>query len=359
MSIFFSVFILSALISYSTIPFIIKFCKAKKIFDRIDLRKRDYSPSIRFGGLSIFLGFFVSCFPIMWILNSKLDFDSFIPLNILLITSFLTYLIGFLDDLSQKSPFLRLIGQILVASFLWVNFFKIQIIELPFSFLGSNEIFIPIFLSYLITIFWLVGLTNAVNWLDGLDGLAGSFSLISLFTISLIFISNGNQSFSIFSLSLTGAIVGFLQHNLYPSKIIMGDGGSNLMGFSLGFLSIFAFMPYEFNNNDLIRINILAFILLLYPILDMLIVMLKRFFSKKSFFLPDRSHSHFVLIDKGLNTPQTVLLITLFTEFCAIFSLLLMDFVFIKNIIFGFFIYDCLLITKSRKFLFNNNTENK
>ena len=346
----FIICILSALISYGTIPFIIKYFEGKNLFDRIDSRKTISFPSIRFGGLSIYFASLVS-FIIISLLNHEIYTDSFKPIYIFLIASFLTFLIGFFDDISQKSPYLRLIGQIIVASFLWDQFFKIQIIKIPITIIGYNEIYIPIILSYLITIFWLVGLTNAVNWLDGLDGLAGSFSLITLFTISLIFISNDNQIFSMFSMSLAGAVLGFLQYNIYPSKIIMGDGGANLLGFSLGCLSILALMPNEFSKNNLIQINILPFFLLLYPILDMLIVMIKRLLSQKSVFLPDRSHIHFVLIDKGLTPPQTVLLVILASEFCAIFSLLSIDFVYINNIIFGFLIYDCFLIIKTRKYL--------
>ena len=99
----------------------------------------------------------------------------------------------------------------------------------------------PNLLSYIITIFWIVGVTNAINWFDGLDGLtAGSIFLYS-FALTGFCIFNQESYLAIFSSIMSGICLAFLKNNKFPASIIMGDSGSNLLGFLISILSIFTF----------------------------------------------------------------------------------------------------------------------
>ena len=135
-------------------------------------------------------------------------------------------MIGLIDDLYSLSPFLRLLLQFLVATILWKFGLRIENFLFFSSILDNSIINLENTFSLLFTIFWIVGVTNAINWIDGLDGLAAGFSLIA--SIGFIYVCFSNQNFLIgyFSICLAGSSLGFLFRNFYPASIIMGDSGS-------------------------------------------------------------------------------------------------------------------------------------
>jgi UDP-N-acetylmuramyl pentapeptide phosphotransferase/UDP-N-acetylglucosamine-1-phosphate transferase len=177
---------------------------------------------------------------------------------------------------------------------------------------------LPWILSYFITIFWLVGIQNAINWIDGLDGLASSISAIS--TLGIIFLSLmfGNIDSTFFACAILGANLGFLKYNFRPASIYMGDGGSYLIGFTLASLSITANI-----NSSQVLVPHLSIIILLLPITDMSTVIFKRILSGKSPFFPDKNHIHHRLLAYGLNESRVfylLCLINLSLLFLALFT---------------------------------------
>ena len=102
------------------------------------------------------------------------------------------------------------------------------------------NIIFPNYLSLIFTLIWLVGVTNAINWIDGLDGLATGCSGIISLTFGIIAIQNNNYEYALISFALSGSSFGFLNSNFKPAKILMGDGGTYFLGFTLAFLSLIA-----------------------------------------------------------------------------------------------------------------------
>ena len=154
-------------------------------------------------------------------------------------------------------------------------------------------------MSYLFTVFWIVGITNAINWLDGLDGLTSGIILIySSFLTGYSFLSQ-DFNLAITSAIISGSCLGFLNHNKFPASIIMGDSGSNFLGFIISVLSIFSFKTIDSGINFYY-----AFIFMSIPLLDMLFVISKRILNKKSPFYPDRNHLHHRLLRNGFNEKQ-------------------------------------------------------
>ena len=295
-------------------PRLIIFGKKFNLIDKSDKRKRNRANMVRIGGIAIFLGFFISQFITFCFYFS---FDSFGIENILLNkNSFLAlfgmllfFLIGLLEDFLTLSPFLRLALQSLIMSIIWYQGFGIKILDVDFLNYDSSELFLSSALSYLFTFFWLVGVTNAINWLDGLDGLLAGIALINFSGMALISFSQGEYSIFYLSLSLIGCCAGFLKYNFYPSKIFMGDSGSYFLGFSLAALSLLTFTRLP-NENIFGAISLhKSFILLLVPILDMFYVICLRLFRGKSPFYPDRSHLQFRILNKGLSVVSTVSII--------------------------------------------------
>ena len=211
------------------------------------------------------------------------------------------FLLGITDDLLQLSPYLRLVFQILIASYAISSGIVIENID--FSYFGIKNFIVnlPEILSYLISIFWLVGITNAINWIDGVDGLASSITAISTLGFVLVSIKFGNFDSAFLGCALLGANLGFLRFNIRPASIYMGDGGSYFIGFTLASLSITSTL-----NSYQVLVPHLAILILLIPISDMGIVILKRIFSGKSPFLPDKNHIHHRLMATGLSESKVV-----------------------------------------------------
>ncbi|MCQ9203171.1 MAG: undecaprenyl/decaprenyl-phosphate alpha-N-acetylglucosaminyl 1-phosphate transferase [Prochlorococcus marinus CUG1436] len=224
------------------------------------------------------------------------------PLFIILIGSFFYFLIGLHDDIFKSSPFLRLILQFSVA--LAVSNYGVNFGSINFSipYYGEINIILPAYIDHILTSFWIVGITNAINWIDGMDGLAAGYtSILSLGLCTLMLIQGNFIGILFFSL-LLGSILGFLIRNFKPAYYIMGDCGSNFLGFCLSASSLVFLRDLKFDS-----INFFFLILIFsLPIIDMLIVITRRILRGKSIFRPDRSHFHHKLMDWNFDYKEII-----------------------------------------------------
>ena len=205
--------IISFFVTYFSIPPIIQISKKKGFLDFPDRRKLHKSPTVRLGGLSIFIGFY-SYLLVLLIFGSLYDYQtSNINQPLIFLTGGLMFFIlGFIEDLTRLSPFLRLLFQFIFAFILWIQGLRIEGLNLSlintkfFDYAITSELSIPI------TCLLIVAIINAFNWMDGLDGLAVGIAII-LF-LSLTFLENNN----IFLISsLIGASSAFLVFNTLAS----------------------------------------------------------------------------------------------------------------------------------------------
>ena len=275
----------------------------------------------RSGGAAIFL---TLCFT-YGIGRAFLDLD--INLFSLIACCFVA-LIGFFDDLfnvyyTEKFALQIFAGIILIQSDVYIN-----------SFHGVFGIYdISELTSYMVSLFIFLVITNSLNLIDGIDGLTGLISLkfFILISIVLYFTDSGLYSFSVnkksmlsYSLSLIGALIGFLVYN-YKSekKVFLGDLGSLLIGSIITYF-IFSILHSENQiiTDEWINRALIAVLLLIYPLTDTLRVYILRAKSGNSPFLPDRRHLHHKLIDKGFSHVKASILITVLS-----ISVLLVGFV--------------------------------
>ncbi|HLR43168.1 MAG TPA: MraY family glycosyltransferase, partial [Pseudogracilibacillus sp.] len=156
--------------------------------------------------------------------------------------------------------------------------------------------------SVLITILWVVGITNAINLIDGLDGLATGVSTIGLISILIMAITD-LQIFAVYlCVVLIGANLGFLYHNFYPAKIYMGDTGSNFLGYMIAVISMLGL----FKNVALFSF-IIPIIVIALPILDTLFSIIRRMINKQKIMEADNKHIHYQLLRAGFTHRQSVL----------------------------------------------------
>ncbi len=298
------------LIGFLITPIIILILKKMELMDRPGGRKihSGFIPSM--GGISFVAATFVAVL-------SWLDGQFITEIRFLLAAFGLMFFVGLRDDMVNMSAFQKLAGQF-IAAYLVVVMADIRFTSL-YGFMGIYDL--PMWISYFLSFFTILVLTNSFNLIDGIDGLAGSISLITFLFLGWWFYDVGLTSYATFSLILVGAVLSFLVYNWHPAKIFMGDTGSLSLGFALAVLTVLfidkngtmaSFEGWKFNAPIASGIA-----LLIIPIYDTSRIFIKRTLNGKSPMEPDKSHVHHFLLRMGLRHDQVTLTLT-FVKCCFI-----------------------------------------
>ena len=282
-----------------------------------DGRRVHESPLPRLGGVAIFLAFSVSLS--VW-LGISLVFprllDGLAPTTLLRIyvPACLIFCLGLYDDLRGAGPYLKFAVQAIAAVMLFAG--GMRILDLPVIF-GSYSL--PWFVGLPLTVLWVVAVTNAFNLIDGLDGLAAGSALFSTLVFFVITLVNHSWLFSLMSVTLAGAILGFLRFNFNPATIFLGDSGSLFIGFMLSALALAA--SQKAPTFVAVAIPVVSFGL---PILETLLSILRRLMSGRPIFTADREHIHHKLLQMGFSHRQVVIVLYAVSAVFAMLSLFLL-----------------------------------
>jgi len=205
--------------------------------------------------------------------------------------------VGFIDDIRTISSRFKLFALLFAATLMCGSGASLVAVNL-----GGQNVVEFRYLAFLVIIVWLSGISVAVNFIDGLDGLAAGLVAFAAAVLSFFLLVGGHYPLAGFSLSLAGALAGFLVFNRHPAKIFMGDCGSMLIGFSIASLMIMA--------NPLVgsmRAICLPSLALCIPIVDGTLTFFRRhYLQRRSIFAAERGHIHHRLMDRGLRHHQTV-----------------------------------------------------
>jgi UDP-GlcNAc:undecaprenyl-phosphate/decaprenyl-phosphate GlcNAc-1-phosphate transferase len=299
-------FILSA----ACMPAVIALSRKRSWYDLPNERKIHTDPIPRIGGIGMFVGFLVAgvCVPLAVTLlrpGSSLSAGwRFLPL---FLGFALIHVTGLIDDFHNLHALVKLALQIVAAAFVTAGGFAITRVGLP----GAG--FIPLgWLSYPVTVFWLVAISNALNLVDGVDGLAGGVTMISAVVLGAIGLLRGSPVTACIALALAGAAGGFLVFNLPPARIFMGDSGSLLVGLILGALPL-TVAPGQTSIVDCVA----PATVLVLPILDTISAIMRRLRERRPIHSPDRDHIHHKLLDAGLRGGG---LLAVLYAVCAVFG---------------------------------------
>ncbi len=277
--------------------------------------------------MAVIAGFFVSVIYLLFTIyfEGKLEFfgeDQYC----LKLTGFFAGIIVlgivcYIDDVKGIPSYVKLAAQIVAAIIVVACGIKIDNISIPFT---DGNIVISGVLSYILTVCWIIGITNAINLIDGLDGLSSGVTLISCLSLLMVFALNGSPLIAIILITaLAGAIVGFLPFNFSPAKTFIGDTGSNFMGFSLAIISILGVA-----KTYTALVLIAPIIILGMPIFDTLFAIFRRLIKGKSLkavFKPDKGHLHHKLMAKGYTQKQAVLIMYGITAILGMFAVILLE----------------------------------
>ena len=227
----------------------------------------------------------------------------------------------YIDDVKGVPSLVKLAAQIVAAIIVVACGIRIDNISIPFT---EGKIIVGEIFSYILTICWIVGITNAINLIDGLDGLSSGVTLISCLSLLMVFALNGSPLIAIVLITaLAGALVGFLPFNFSPAKTFIGDTGSNFMGFALAIISILGVA-----KTYTALVLIAPIIILGMPIFDTIFAIFRRIIKGKSLkavFQPDKGHLHHKLMAKGYTQKQAVLIMYGITATLGMFAVILLE----------------------------------
>ncbi len=280
----------STMISLAVIPLMVRVAPLLGMMDEPESRKIHATATPRVGGWGIIIG---ALLPVLMIAPFNSMIQSYIFGSIVLL------IFGALDDHKEMGHYLKFVGQI-IAVIPIVTYGNLYISHVPF--IGVE---LPSYIGIPFTTISIIGMINAINHSDGLDGLAGGESLASLAAIALLAFFAGDSSLTItITFGAIGGILGFLRYNTHPAMVFMGDGGSQFLGFTLGFLAVLLTQTIDTDLSPSI-----ALLLLGVPIIDIVTVLWKRVEGGNSPFVASRNHIHHRLLDRGFAHSESVIII--------------------------------------------------
>lgn len=279
-------FICAALLAYSTTPAVrVLAFKIDAVDVPLDNRRVHSKPIPRIGGLAIYLSFLIS---------TVLFCDINSELATILIGGAVLVIVGIIDDIFRLNAWIKLLIQLMVAGFAVFNGNVIEHVNIG-GYIPLGVFSIPL------TILWIVGLTNAINFIDGLDGLACGVSAISAMSLLCVVLLHGDIVSTLICAILLGSCLGFLPFNSNPARIFMGDTGALFLGYTLAVLSIQGVFKLHAVLSFIVPLAIFAL-----PLFDALSAIIRRLIKGKSPFSPDRDHIHHKLIDMGFTQKESV-----------------------------------------------------
>ncbi len=287
-----SPFLISFLVAFLCSPILRKLAIRWNIVDNPSLRKLQKNPVPLFGGVAVYCGVVLgSCI----VAFQRLDVWG------LFLGATLIFIVSLIDDKKELSARIRIFVQLIAACI--VMMFGLRISFLPNNLIGDMG-------EIVITLLWILGITNAFNYLDGLDGLCSGLGIISCFFFFIILFFTGQKDLIFLPLILMGACLGFMPHNFKKEKMFLGDAGSMFIGFFIAGIALIG----NWASDDISKISV-PILILGVPIFDMCFTTLMRYKEKKIKNLVQwleyagRDHFHHYLLDLGLRPHGAVLFI--------------------------------------------------
>ena len=273
-----------------------------RIMDEPNHRSSHVKAVPRAGGVSVVITFYIGIC-ITWLLGEFEGVQASLLIGFLFST-FLIAAISLIDDITDQSALVKLVTQMIAVVI--VLSLGITLDEIAIPVVGYVDLGV---VGYVISFFWILGLTNSFNFMDGLDGLAGGVTAIAGLFFLIITFTEGSSFVYIISYSLLAGALGFLFLNFPPAKIILGDVGAAFLGFVFAVLAIIA-TRYDESRTSFLVIPLLTFNL----IYDTSYTFLRRLAQGKNVLEAHREHLYQLMNRSGFSHMEVVL-----TQYCMVF----------------------------------------
>lgn len=282
-----------------------------------DNRRMHKKAMPRFGGMAMFCG----------TETALAVFSSSDPkVSVIMLGGALIYAVGVIDDIKGIPAKLKFILQISCATIIYIGGIRIDFIRNPFN--EATYIYFPLPVGLIITVLWVVGITNTVNLIDGLDGLAAGVASIASASIAYCAILSGQYGVAIAMLAVTGSALGFLPYNFHPAKIFMGDSGSLFLGFMIAAISILG----STKGATLIA-TIVPFLVLGLPIFDTAFAIVRRWLNGAPIMEADKGHLHHRILSTGIGQRRTVLIMYSISAIMGMVAALIVERIIIEAVV--------------------------
>jgi len=327
-------FALSFVMAVVLTPIVIHVAKKNRWLDMPSARKIHQIPIPRLGGVALFISLWSSWALFCFFFPNVVPIEAKRPLWGIFFGSLIVFILGIYDDLRGADAKKKLLVQLIAAC--WVTYMGLDIKILFNPITGMDTMLDNSLWGQVITVLWIVGITNAINLIDGLDGLAGGVSLITAVTIYFISRDLGIPHLPYLALCLSGACLGFLIFNFNPARIFLGDSGSLVLGFVLACFSILGTVK---RSTAVVMLG--PPLVLALPVADTFLAIARRFlrsaaahedlsgyrsFLKPSAFLgrireifdADQNHIHHALVKVGLSHRKAVMILYIVTAILGV-----------------------------------------
>ncbi len=312
MNTYFALFVIATFASLVITPVIRRLCERLRLLDVPSDGRRVHVKAIpRLGGVAIYLSLAIALSLLPLVSNLLTESLAQFKDQILVaaIPATLVLLLGVYDDLRGTNAAVKFVGLGLIGTLFFAMGGRIEALAIPFA----GTVHFPIAVSFIITVFWLVAISNAFNLIDGMDGLATGAALFASLVILIVSLAQGNPLMIVVALVLCGALTGFLRYNFNPASIFLGDSGALFIGFLLAALSVLS--AQKATTSVAVITPLLAFGL---PVVDTSVTMARRLISGKPMFQGDGEHIHHMLLARGWSQRRVVLILY---GVCAAFGL--------------------------------------
>lgn len=300
-------FLAALAISSLSVPFLKKIAFRYSILDQpVQSHKTHVKPIPYLGGIAIVLPIVLLTIvgPIVVPINQEIWTRAII----IIVPGLILSVVGLVDDIKNMSALPRFIIQSSVAMVI-----SLLLIESDYAAsITPNDYF-----NFLISILWIVGITNAMNFIDNLDGGAAGITLISSFTIFVLAMHGNQPLIALFSLTISGAALGFLYWNRNPASIYLGDSGALFIGLLLSVL----LLQFEPKASSLVSSVTLPMFVLAIPIIDTTVVVLSRLFGGVSIFQGGRDHLSHRLMASGRSRKEAAIILWSLSAFFSLLSI--------------------------------------
>jgi len=303
MKTFFALFLVAAFASTVLTPLLRRLCERYALVDASRDKRRVHRKAVpRLGGVAIYFSVLIALASLLLVHNLltqtlRADLKS---IGTLLLCGLLVLGLGAYDDLRGANATVKFVALGAITMLFYALGGRIEGLSIPFV----GPVTLHPVLGCLLTLAWVVGITNAFNLIDGIDGLATGSALFSSLVFLTVSLLQGRVSVAVVALALTGALAGFLRYNFNPASIFLGDSGSLFVGFALAALSIQG--SQKASTAVAVAIPILAFGL---PVVDASVTVARRFLSGKPIFQGDREHIHHMLLARGWSQRRVALVL--------------------------------------------------
>jgi UDP-GlcNAc:undecaprenyl-phosphate/decaprenyl-phosphate GlcNAc-1-phosphate transferase len=308
----------------------LKFAGTLGIRKEAVIRWSNQKPAV--GGFSFYIIFLLSITSFSIFFDTSHSLSNINSLGILVATTF-SFVVGLADDAYNTKPLLKFIGQFLCGFFLIISGNYIQLTDYAA-------------LNYLMTLLWIIGIMNSINMLDNMDAISTVVSVLIITTAIIAQIILTIQPFLLITMiGVLASLLGFLYYNWHPSKIYMGDTGSQFLGCLLGIVGIHFFWNYDLTSTGysvIFRNLILVAIVFIIPLCDTLTVVINRISKGKSPFVGGRDHTTHHLSYLGFSDRKVAWIFIIISFLSLLFIIFIMKFIkewaFLHYLLFGCYI---------------------